>query len=111
MPGIVNVHPPALSDLHAKQLQKEPQEGSPMNTSILPTTTEEFKPIVHQYESLIEFLEERVGILQKALLGSKSEKSYSNDEEGNEQLRMFKESEVLVEQKLQPPTTIPEHTR
>jgi transposase len=82
-----------------------------MNTSILPTNTEEFKAIVHRYESGIEFLEERVRILQKALFGRKSEKSCSNDEEGNQQLQMFNEAEVLVEQKPQPPITIPEHTR
>jgi len=81
------------------------------NEPKLPKTTEELEAIIKPYESRIEFLEERVKLLQKELFGRKSEKRTPDQDEGGRQLHLFNEAESLIEEKTQEPLTVAEHTR
>jgi len=58
----------------------------------------------------ITILEEQIRVLKKAIFGRKSEKR-TVEEPGAQQLHMFNEAEVLVEQEGQKKLLIPEHTR
>ena len=80
---------------------------SPNFLKRLKNSKRSFKP----YESRIEFLEERVKLLQKELFGRKSEKRTPDQDEGGRQLHLFNEAEALIEEKTQEPLTIAEHTR
>src|ERR1039458_9938687 len=86
-----------------------------LNDSKLPKTTEELEAIIRYavtpYESRIEFLEERVKLLQKELFGRKSEKRRPDEDEGGRQLHLFNEAEAFAEEKTQTPLTVAEHTR
>lgn len=86
-----------------------------LNEPKLPGTTEELEMIIKHaitpYESRIEFLEQRVKLLQKELFGRKSEKCRPDEDEGGRQLQLFNEAEALAHEKIQPPLTIAEHTR
>jgi transposase len=66
--------------------------------------------IISSKDEHITILEEQVRVLKKAIFGRKSEKR-SVDEEGSQQLHLFNEAEVLVEQEAQQRLVIPEHTR
>jgi len=82
------------------------------NTLILPKTTEELKAIIEPYELKIEYLEERIRILEKVIFAPKSEKRHVDEGEGGQQLHIFNEAEALVEEKTkQERVTIPEHER
>ena len=82
------------------------------NELILPKTIEELKEIIDPYELKIEYLEERIRILEKVIFSPKSEKRDYADGEGGEQLQMFNEAESLVEGNLeQKPVVVPEHIR
>lgn len=78
---------------------------------------EELKAFVadmqERYELRIEYLEERIRVLQQAIFGKKSEKRRPAEGDGEyRQLRLFNEAEVLVEEKKQTESVIvPEHTR
>jgi transposase len=79
----------------------------------LPDTVDEFKSIItdleNQYLSRIEYLEERVRLLTKALFGPKSEKRPVESE--LLQLHLFNEPEVLASEKEAKPVDVPAHTR
>jgi transposase len=84
------------------------------NTTSLPETTEELKGLLidldAKYRARIEFLEERVRFLQKALFGRKSEKRPPEIE--GRRLGLFNEAEVLAEKPAATETlVVPEHTR
>jgi transposase len=86
-----------------------------LSAETLPNTVDELQELLLDREARnrerIEFLEERVRFLQKALFGRKSEKR-PPDEEGPRQLHLFNEAEALVaEESEQPPLVVPEHTR
>jgi len=87
------------------------------NNSKIPDNPDEFKAFVadmqERYESRIEYLEERIRVLQQAIFGKKSEKRRPVEEEGEyRQLPLFNEAEALVEEKKQAePVLVPEHTR
>jgi len=81
------------------------------DTLRLPKTTEELEAIIQPYESRIEYLEQRVNVLEKMIFASKSEKRRPDEDEGGRQLHLFNEAEDLVEKAEERPLTIPEHTR
>jgi transposase len=82
------------------------------DTATLPDNIEELKSLLGRYGQRIEFLEERVRLLQKALFGKKSEKRPLEQESTYHQLHLFNEAEALVEEKgKEPPLTVAEHTR
>jgi transposase len=82
------------------------------NTRILPKTTEELEAIIQPYESRIEYLEQRISVLEKMIFAPRSEKRRLEEGEGGTQLHLFNEAEALAEPKAeQAPVTVPEHTR
>jgi transposase len=86
-----------------------------MNADTLPKTVAELQDLLLEREARnrerIEFLEERVRLLLKALFGRKTEKR-PQDEEGVRQLHLFNEAEELVaKESEQPPLVVPQHTR
>jgi transposase len=81
------------------------------NTHTLPKTTEELEAIIKPYESRIEYLEQRLTVLEKMIFAPKSEKRRPDEEEGGTQLHLFNEAEVLEEKEEETPLRIPEHTR
>lgn len=86
-----------------------------LSADTLPKTVAELQVLLLEREARnrerIEFLEERVRFLQKALFGRKSEKR-PQEEEGPRQLHLFNEAEVLVAKESEhPPLVVPEHTR
>jgi transposase len=81
------------------------------DTHKLPNTTEELEAIIKPYESRIEYLEERIRVLEKVIFAPKSEKRRPDEGEGGSQLHLFNEAEALEEKKEEVPLTIPEHTR
>lgn len=82
---------------------------------ILPKSAEELGSIISDaiapYESKIEYLEDRIKILEKIIFGPRSEKRHLDDTEGGSQLHLFNEAEVLEEKKKEESLTVPEHTR
>ena len=81
------------------------------NKLTLPKTAEELEAIIEPYESRIEYLQERINILEKLIFASKTEKHRLDEGEGGSQLHLFNEAEALEEKKEEPPITVPEHTR
>jgi len=75
----------------------------------LPDNLEELKAIIHSKDEHITILEEQIRVLKKAIFGRKSEKR-PVEEQGSQQLHLFNEAEVLVEQE-KTDLVIPEHTR
>lgn len=77
---------------------------SSMDTATLPNDPEALKAIIveqkERYESLIEYLQERVQLLTKEIFGRSSEKRPQPDDP--QQLRLFDEAETLVEEKSEP---------
>lgn len=67
-----------------------------LNADTLPKTVEELQGLLLEREARnrerIEFLEERVRLLQKALFGRKTEKR-PQEEDGPRQLHLFNEAE------------------
>ncbi|MDQ1278308.1 MAG: transposase [Thermodesulfobacteriota bacterium] len=84
-----------------------------MQTTIdkLPDNFEELKAIIHGKDEHITILEEQIRVLKKAIFGRKSEKRPAEEPGAAEQLNMFNEAEVLVEEQAQKELVIPEHTR
>jgi len=85
-----------------------------LDAKTLPHNVEDLKSIIfdleEQYLLRIEFLEERIRLLTKALFGRKSEKRPLETE--LRQLRLFNEAEVVVaEEKKDEPVEVPAHTR
>lgn len=67
--------------------------------------------IIHCKDEHITILEEQIRVLKKTIFGRKSEKR-TVEEQGAQQLHLFNEAEVLVEQNPeQKSVTVPEHTR
>ena len=86
------------------------------NTHKLPKTTEELEVIIKEsiapYESKIEYLQQRINVLEKVIFAPKSEKRRPDEGEGGAQLHLFNEAEALAEEKAkQTAVTVPEHTR
>lgn len=82
------------------------------NTSKLPKTAKELREIIEPYESRIEYLEQRIRVLEKVIFAPKSEKRRPDQDEGGSQLHLFNEAEALAEQETEKiPVTVPEHTR
>jgi transposase len=75
----------------------------------LPDNPEELKAIILSKDEHITILEEQIRVLKKAIFGRKSEKR-PVEEQGAQQLHLFNEAEVLVEQE-QKKLVISEHTR
>lgn len=80
------------------------------DTYKLPKTAKELEAIIKPYESQIEFLQQRINILEKVIFSPKSEKRRPEEGEGGSQLNIFNEVETLEEAK-QATLTVPEHTR
>ena len=81
------------------------------NNLTLPKTAEELEAIIEPYESQIEYLQERINVLEKLIFASKSEKRHPDEGEGGSQLHLFNEAEAVEGRKEEPPITVPEHTR
>jgi transposase len=86
------------------------------NTLTLPKTADELEAIIKDaitpYESEIEYLKQRINVLEKVIFAPESEKRRPDEEEGGRQLHLFDEAESLAEDKAeQTPLAIPEHTR
>ncbi|MGA2225352.1 MAG: IS66 family transposase [Syntrophobacteraceae bacterium] len=77
----------------------------------LPKTIKELEAIIQPYESRIEYLEQRLRVLEKMLFASKSEKRRPDEDEGGQQLHLFNEAEQILEKAEEKPLSIPEHTR
>ncbi len=76
----------------------------------LPDNPEELKALILSKDEHITILEEQIRVLKKAIFGRKSEKRQVEDQ-GSQQLHLFNEAEVLVEQESQKKLVIAEHTR
>lgn len=85
------------------------------NTHKLPKTAEELETIIKDtvapYESQIEYLQQRINILEKVIFSPKSEKRRPDDGEGGTQLNIFNEAETLEQTEKQQSLTVPEHKR
>ena len=62
-------------------------------------------------ESEIEYLKQRINVLEKIIFAPSSEKRRPDEGEGGVQLHIFNEAEALEEKKQQAPLTVAEHTR
>ncbi len=73
------------------------QPAMTTNTPKLPKTTEELaaiiKDAVSPYESKIEYLQQRLSVLEKMIFAPKSEKRRPDEDEGGRQLHLFNEGE------------------
>lgn len=81
------------------------------NTHKLPKTAKELDAIIKPYESRIEYLEQRINVLEKMIFAPKSEKPRPEDGEGGSQLHLFNEAEAIVEKEEEQCVNIPEHAR
>ena len=82
------------------------------NNHKLPKTTKELEAIIEPYESRIEYLEQRIRVLEKVIFAPKSEKRRPDEGEGGAQLHLFNEAEALFQEEAEKtPVTVPEHTR
>lgn len=82
------------------------------DTLKLPKTAKELEAIIEPYESRIEYLEQRINVLEKVIFAPKSEKRRPDQDEGGSQLHLFNEAEVLAKEEAEKaPVTVPEHTR
>jgi transposase len=86
------------------------------NTDKLPKTTEELEVVIKDaiapYESKIEYLQQRINVLEKVVFAPKSEKRRPDQDEGGAQLHLFNEAEALAQEEAEKtPVTVPEHTR
>jgi transposase len=86
------------------------------NTNKLPKTTGELEEVIKDaiapYESKIEYLQQRINVLEKVVFAPKSEKRRPDQDEGGAQLHLFNEAEVLAQDEVEKiPVTVPEHTR
>ena len=81
-----------------------------MNTKDLPNDTQELKKIISDYQYHVSYLEEKIDLLQKAIFGTKSEKS-SNAQSLENHLPLPGFEMAEPESKEQHSVTVPEHTR
>lgn len=84
------------------------------NMATLPDDKEELKKLIldldQRYRLQIEFLEERLRILEHELFGRKSEKRRPQQDE-ERQLHLFNEAEAIVCEKPKESVIVSEHTR
>ncbi len=85
------------------------------DTFTLPKTTEELqaivKSVVTPYESQIEYLQQRIKVLEKIIFAPKSEKRRPDEGEGGSQLQIFNEAEAIEEKTEEASLSIAGHTR
>lgn len=81
-----------------------------METQNLPEDTQELKSIISDYQRHVSYLEEKIHLLQKAMLGTKSEKS-SNAQHLENQLLLPGFTAAEPEDNEPKQVTVPEHIR
>ena len=81
-----------------------------MNMKDLPNDTQELKKIIADYQCHVSYLEEKIDLLQKAIFGTKSEKS-SNAQSLENHLPLPGFEMAEPESKEQHSVTVPEYTR
>ena len=80
------------------------------NTHKLPKTDEELEAIIKNaitpYESQIEYLQQRINVLEKVIFAPKREKRCPDEGEGGQQLHLFNEAEALEQKREEAPLTL-----